>query len=293
MKKALSLFLMILLPVLPVLASGNGKPAYKLYTSGGKEISYQKMTRSLLEAKIVFFGELHDNPIAHWLQYELTLDMYQKHGRELVIGGEMFETDDQLLLDEYISGIISVDKFEKEAKIWPNYSTDYRPIVDFARENDISFVATNIPRRYAALVSKKGFDGLEELSDEAKKLIAPLPIEYDPELPGYKGMLEMHHHGMPSDKMLNFPKAQALKDATMAYSIIQNLKKEQVMLHFNGTYHTQNYEGIVWYVQQLSDIQNIKTIATVEQGNIEMLSEEYQGIADFILVVPNTMTKTH
>jgi hypothetical protein len=65
------------------------------------------------------------------------------------------------------------------------------------------------------------------------------------------------------------------------------------MLHFNGTYHTQNYEGIIWYIQQLSDIQEIRTIATVEQENIEILQDEYHGVADFILVVPSTMTKTH
>ena len=90
------------------------KPAYRIYDAEGKDLRYSRMVRNLEEADIIFFGELHDNPISHWLQLELTRDLFISHGDGLVLGAEMFESDNQLLLDEYLSGIITEEKFEEE-----------------------------------------------------------------------------------------------------------------------------------------------------------------------------------
>ncbi|MDZ7635015.1 MAG: ChaN family lipoprotein [Bacteroidales bacterium] len=144
------------------------------------------MIEAVSSADVIFFGELHDNPIAHWLEYEVTADLHKTTGDNLILGAEMFETDDQLLLNEYLSGKYEADKFEAEVKLWKNYKTDYKPLVGFARKNGLPFIATNIPRRYASMVSKGGFEVLDSLTAEAKALIAPLPISYDPELKCYK-----------------------------------------------------------------------------------------------------------
>jgi uncharacterized iron-regulated protein len=82
----------------------------------------------------VFFGELHDNPIAHWLELQVTKDLYTEKGGKLVLGAEMFEADNQVVLDEYLKGIITGKQFETEAKMWQNYATDYKPMVDFAQK---------------------------------------------------------------------------------------------------------------------------------------------------------------
>ena len=80
----------------------------------------------------------------------------------------MFETDNQLILDEYMADLISEEKFEEEARLWKNYKTDYKPLVLFAKNHHLEFIATNIPRRYANSVFKKGLAVLDSLSDEAK-----------------------------------------------------------------------------------------------------------------------------
>jgi len=152
----------------------SDKPAYVLFDKDGKNVKYEKMLKQLEVADVVLFGELHDNPISHWLQLELTRDLHKIKGDELVLGAEMFESDNQLILDEYITGIIFESKFEAEARLWPNYKTDYKPLIDFAWDEDLKFVASNVPRRYASLVSSEGFEGLEKLSDEAKSLIEVL-----------------------------------------------------------------------------------------------------------------------
>ncbi len=274
------------------LAFVTDKPAYRIYNPKGKDIPYSKMVRQLADADIIFFGELHDNPIAHWLQRELTGDLHASGENQLVLGAEMFESDNQLLLDEYLSGMITEAKFEDEARLWQNHKTDYKPLLQFAFQQGIPFIATNVPRRYANLVYREGFEGLESLSEEAKAYLPPLPVPYDPELPGYKSMMEMGQmgHGKVSE---NLPKAQAIKDATMGYFILKNWSSGKQFLHFNGAYHSDNAEGIVWYIREQEPELKISTITTVLQESTDSLEQASAGKADFTIVVPKNMTRTY
>lgn len=269
--------------------SGNISP-FQIYTSDGQKVDFVQIVDKAKDYDVVLFGELHNSAIAHWLQLELTMSLYEIKKENLILGAEMFEADQQLLLDEYLKGIISENSFEKEARLWPNYKTDYKPLVLFAKEKKINFIATNIPRRYASVVARNGLDTLNTLlNHEAKKYVAKLPIDFNSELPGYKNMI--HQGGGPEMKYI--AQAQAIKDATMAFFIDKNLKKKSLFLHFNGAYHSNNYEGIVWYLKKLQPNLKILTITTEEQENIEQLEDDKQKLADFIIVVKNTMTKTH
>lgn len=274
------------------LAWKSDNPAYQFFNNKGKKVKYKQVLKAAKEADIVFFGELHNNPICHWLQLELTQDLYQSEKDQLILGAEMFESDNQLIIDEYLNGTIPTKNFEKEVRKWPNYKTDYKPLIEFARENNLQFIATNIPRRYASIVHKKGFEALDRLKPEAKNYIAPLPVLYNPELPGYKKMLEMMGR-MGGHTNENLPKAQAIKDATMTHFILKNLKDGQCFVHYNGAYHSKNFEGIVWYLQQANPELNILTISSEEQENTDHLNQEFENTADFILVIPQNMTKTY
>ncbi|MBA7536467.1 hypothetical protein ES705_28731 [subsurface metagenome] len=273
------------------LAFKSDKHAFRVFNGEGKPVKYQKMLENLEGADIVFFGELHDNPIAHWLQYELTRDLYNIEGENLILAAEMFEADNQLLMDEYLGGQISEKKFEEEMRLWNNYATDYKPLVVFAKENSLRFVASNIPRRYASVVFTKGFEGLEELSDEAKTYFHPLPVPYDSEVECYKSMMEMG--GMGVDPNPNLPKAQAVKDATMAHFIMENRQEGEMVIHYNGSYHSDNHQGIVWYLLQKQPDLKIVTITTKLQEKIDEVKTENIGSADFIILVPETMTRTY
>jgi len=273
-------------------AMKSDKPAYQFYNLKGRDAGYKDVLDAALGADIVFFGELHDSPICHWLELELTKDLYSEKKDKLVIGAEMFETDNQLLLNEYLSGKIKERNFEEEAKLWKNYKTDYKPLVKFALTNKIPFIATNIPRRYAALVNKSGLEALDSLSPEAKSFLPPLPIAYDAELKGYKGLVKMMADAGSHDT-LNIAKAQAVKDATMAYSILKNWKPGNLLIHYNGTYHTDNFEGIIWYIHQSKPDIKILTISSVEQDGVDTLAQANEKLADYILCIPSSMTKTY
>lgn len=268
----------------------SDKPSYLLFDKKGKTVKYEKMLKEIEDADIVLFGELHDNPISHWLQLELTKDLYKKEGKNLILGAEMFESDNQVIMDEYLSDKISQRNFEDEIRLWPNYKTDYKPLVEFAKDSGLYFVATNVPRRYASLVNKQGFEGLEELSDEAKAFLPPLPPAYDATLECYASMMKME--GMGSHVTPNFPKAQAIKDATMAYFILKNWEPGKVLLHYHGAYHSQNFESIYWYLKHENPELKIVTIHSVMQDDVSELKEDNTGLADFTICVDEDMTRT-
>jgi len=276
--------------------SAQDKPAYKIFTGEGKKADYGDMLKAALKADVIFFGELHDNPIAHWLELEITKDLYAEKGKNIILASEMFETDNQLLIEEYFNGTIKESSFESEVRLWTNYKTDYKPLLNFAKENGLKFVASNIPRRYASVVASGGFETLEKLSPEALKYIAPLPVDYDPELPCYKDMLSMGSSigGPMATKVSdNLPKAQAIKDATMANSIVRYYQPSHTVIHYNGSYHSDRYMGIIWYLNKYSPGLKIATITTVLQDEINRMDEKSNGLADFVIVVPLSMTITH
>ncbi len=267
------------------------KEAYTLFNEKGKEAKYERMLNSCLRADVILFGELHDNPISHWLEFELTKDLQKILGKKLVMGAEMFETDGQLILDEYFSGMITRQKFEEDMRLWKNYKTDYKPLLEFAKDSGLRFVATNIPRRYANAVYKNGLDSLAYLSSAAKGYMMPLPLAYDTTLNCYSSLSgggPMGGHGS-----INLRDAQAVKDATMTYFLLKNLHRGETFIHFNGAYHSDDFESMYYFLKEKNPDLNIVTISTVSQVETDKLEEENLNKANFIICVPESMTTTY
>lgn len=284
MKTKIILFFTLLFSTFGI---SQDKKAYQLFDKNGKKTNFEKLLKTTLKNEVVLFGEYHNNSICHWLELELAKDIADK--KAIVLGAEMLEADNQIQLNQYLKGEIDQKKLDSTARLWPNYKTDYKPLVDFAKEKNIPFIATNIPRRFAAMVSKKGFEALETLTEEEKSWITPQPIPYDANLPGYVAMMKM----MGDHTSPNMPKAQASKDATMAHFITKNLVTNSVFIHYNGTYHSDNFEGISWYLKNYNPNIKIITISTVEQKNLSKLEKENYNKADYILVIDEDVTKTY
>lgn len=263
------------------------KKAYALFNSEGEEVNYYEMLNQVTEADVLLFGEQHNSAIAHWLQFELTKDLIKQ--REVKLGAEMFERDNQEAINLYLKEEIDQKGLDTLARLWSNFKTDYAPLLNIAKTNQLEFIATNIPRHYANMVYKNSFSALDTLSNEELKWIAPLPIEFDPELPTYQNILTMMgDHGTPELVM-----AQAIKDATMAYSILENKKEQEMFIHYNGAYHSDYFEGILWYLKLKEPDLNYKVISTVTQKDISQLNEEHLNKADFIIVVDENVTTTY
>ncbi len=282
-------FLLIIALSVTLFAFKTDKKAYQLFDTKGKEIHYTKLLEEAKEADIILFGELHDNPINHWLELELSKDLYADKKEKLILSAEMFEADDQITVDEYLSGAVSEKTLKDEAKLWTNFPSDYKPLLDFAKKNKIHFVAANIPRRYANMVYTKGLEKLDSINEEAKRWIAPLPIAYDSTLACYKDIFtQAKGHGGQ-----NLPKSQAVKDATMAYFILKNFVAGKTLVHFNGSYHSDRHQGVVWYLKKSNPALKIFTIGSTEQDEIDDLDKESLGLADCILCTPTSMSKSY
>lgn len=282
--------------------------AYRLYGKDGQPVAYADMVKDLAQQDAVFVGEMHNCPICHWLERRLLQSLHQacaaegsaKKGKKdaapkgLAVGMEMFEADDQLVIDEYFAQQITADRFESEARFWPNYSTDYEPLVDFAYEHRLPLVATNVPRRYANSVKNHGIAFLDSLSDEAKRYLPPLPIPYQANEQASEafGMMAALGKGKSSNPEW-LSQSQALKDATMAWNTAQWLKKGYQMVHFNGNYHTAAGEGILTYLRHYAPKARCKTIYSARQEDITALEEDYLGQADYYICVAEDMSTSY
>lgn len=238
-------------------STAQTKAPYRLYDHKGKKVSYKKMLHHLSKAQIILFGELHNNATAHRLEYKIASDLSQEY--HLMLGAETFETDNQRSLNDYLSDKIDEKTMGSTINLWPDYYTDYKPLVELAKKNNIPFTATNVPRKYASLVFKKGFSALDSLPETEKKLMADIPIPYDSDLPSYNAMLKM----IPGHGSKNFPKAQTIKDAAVAHFILKTLKDNSLFIHYNGSPHSNNHEGIGWCLRKKDPFLIIETINIV------------------------------
>lgn len=149
-----------------------------------------------------------------------------------------------------------------------------------------------MPRIYAHIVAKQGIDSLQTLPKAEKRFIAELPIQVTLETPGYKHMKELmkKHAG---DNIMKYIHAQAVKDATMAESIINNRKDEQLFLHFNGNYHSKAYGGIYWYLKKKNEDLQVAVITAVEVDTASLALPDNFISTEFNIVFPEDMTKTY
>lgn len=281
-----------LLTHLPIAAQQHmDDEVYAFYSKEGERLKFAEAMATLAESDVVLFGELHNDALIHWLQLRTVKALAQKHS--LTLGGEMFESDGQVILDEYLDGMMSDKVFEDQIRLWSNYKTDYKPLVEFAKSENIPFVATNVPRRYASLVSRHGLDTLAQLPHASKVFLPKLPIPFSFETPGYEDMRGMMAggHGMPFEPD-NFVKAQAIKDAAMAENILRFVENDRLFVHFNGDFHSANFGGIYWYMATYQPDVKVKTLKVFSAPSLDF-QNEWKGTGDVILVVPQDFTKTH
>jgi uncharacterized iron-regulated protein len=273
------------------------RPAYRLFAADGKTADYDQMLTDLAQADVVLFGEQHNDPLAHWLELQVAKDLQRIKGTgKLVLGLEMFERDVQPLVAQYTAGTLPDSAFERQARPWPNYGTDYRPLVQFAQAHGIPVICTNAPRPFAQQVARGSLTALDKLPAADRALLAPLPLKVDYDLPGYKNMAAMFGgggnspHGGGAQTIIQ---AQALKDATMAYFIRTSRQPGQTLLHLNGSYHSDHHDGIVAYLRQGGPALKVRTISVATQAQLDRLAKENVSLADYVVVVPEDMNKTY
>jgi|SRR5690554_3536970 uncharacterized iron-regulated protein len=278
-------------------ACTRGGSEYSIYdTSTGKRISINRMATKLAEFDVIIFGEYHDNDVIHRLQAEL-LPLLLKNVNDLAISMEMFERDVQIYLNQYLEGIIEEDEFVEKSRAWPNYPTDYRDIIEFAREEKIPVIAANVPRRYAAEVNRYGLRVINEITDVERVYLAEEVIitEDSYKEKFFDTMKTLSHMDIGNrdeleDQLNNLYAAQSLKDDTMAESIV-NLKQrvsEAKIIHFVGDFHSRERLGLVTKIKERNPDLKIGTISPymTDIDTRFRFRDDFSNIADFLIVLP-------
>jgi uncharacterized iron-regulated protein len=144
---------------------------FRIYDAKGRAATVQQIIDAIGKSDAIFLGENHDDAIAHYLQLEIIKKAFDNYGknRNIVLSMEMFERDVQTIVDEYLDDLITEKKFLDDSRPWNNYKNDYRPLVEYAKQNKLAVIAANAPRRYVNMVSRNGRDSINNLSPEAKK----------------------------------------------------------------------------------------------------------------------------
>jgi uncharacterized iron-regulated protein len=222
---------------------------YRIYHGDGTAATMDQLLAASAAAEVTFIGEPHDDPIAHYLEQQVLRSTWDA---KLALSLEMFERDVQYVLDEYLADLITETNLTESGRAWKNYASDYRPLVEFAKEKKMPVIASNAPRRYVDRVNRLGAGSLDQIEPEGRRFLPPLPYGKASEAYAARFARVMKGHqgngGSPlSDSAERSLEAQSLWDASMAYSISEFLTAHPGtrILQVNGSFHTSQRLGIV------------------------------------------------
>ncbi len=245
---------------------------------------FESMLADLARADAVFVGEQHDDPNTHRLELAIVEGLVRR-GVALVIAMEMFERDVQGPLDQYAAGTITEEQFLKDARPWPRYATDYRPLIEFARAHHLPVLASNVPKRIAAELSKSGLSALAGLGGDrrlaARQPECPTTGTYFDRFATAMG----EHAGATS----NFYFAQCVKDETMAESVgdaFQNtIAKRVTIVHVNGAFHSDFGSGTAASARRRLPGRRVAVVSVLPVPQLDALEPEGDDLsrADYLV----------
>ncbi|HHS12444.1 MAG TPA: hypothetical protein ENN03_01605 [bacterium] len=254
------------------------------------QIGFSDLVEDLAGADAVFVGEIHTDSLTHVLQRLLLEALYEK-GVRPAVAMEMFERDVQTVLDAYLAGEVTEGDFLKRSRPWRNYQTDYRPLVEFAREKGLPVLAMNVPGRYARRIAMQGESFMKSVPDSEKVWLAdrlkPLEDEYKVRF------MELMKNRPPSPMSHLDPEkmylAQVLRDDTMAETLFRFIQDHSGTPVFScqGDFHSAYGLGIVKKLRLLEPSLDCRVISAVPVENPDSVRwEDHEGRGDYLIFVP-------
>jgi uncharacterized iron-regulated protein len=272
---------------------------YRAFDAKGRRVTLGEIVQALGGADVLLVGEEHDDPTAHLLEAELLKKADERYGqasgngrRPVALSLEMFERDVQLVLDEYLGGLIAERHFISSSRPWKNYETDYRPLVEYARARKLPVIAANAPARYVSRVSSLGPDALQTLSQTAKGWLPPLPFspasrEYAAKFRRFMGAESSaqapNPHGAHGGAN-HLLEAQTLRDASMGFAITEYLKQRpgSLVLHVNGKFHSEERLGVTEQLKHYNPQARVLVLTILPATQSDNL--DFGRLGDFVIL---------
>ncbi|KAB2115061.1 ChaN family lipoprotein [Vibrio alginolyticus] len=245
---------------------------YQLYTPSGEHIALSKLPIELQQADVILIGEWHTHAGVHRFQTDM-LKQLTSYDRSLALSMEQFTRDKQPVVDAYLRGEIGEQYLMKQANAWPNYQSDYRPLVEFAKQKNLPVIAANAPKSIVRCIGRQGLDYINKLDDDQRMFIAQA-INTGSSPYKEKFMASMHH-GKPEQTEKQFA-AQVTWDETMAESIVSYLddNPSSQVVHVAGKFHTE--QGLGTAASILSRNPSLKVVVISPTDNVLSDNTDYQ-----------------
>ncbi|GLT14177.1 hypothetical protein GCM10007931_11520 [Vibrio algivorus] len=234
---------------------------YQLYTPEGDHISLSQWAKNNQTADVILIGEWHTHAGIHRFQTDV-LKQFIQNKQNVTLSMEQFSRDSQSVVNSYLNGEIGEQTLIKQANAWPNYESDYRPLVELAKSNQLKIIAANAPKPMVRCISKHGLDYLAKLPQDKRAYVAS-KIDLSDSPYKQKFMASMHH-GKPSQH-LNMYASQLTWDATMAESIVnyKHAHPKATVVHIAGKFHTEAGLGTAAQIKQLDPSLNVIIVTPV------------------------------
>ena len=192
----------------------------------GQPIRTDDLMRDLAKQDVVYLGEEHQNRY-HTEAALRVLRSLIEQGRKPMLAMEMFGWDAQPAIDRYVSGQESDRSIFIEQSRWlQNWGgpfEDYEPLVQFAKDRQLSLVALNPPKSLVKMVMKKGLETAKSDPEMAQWSMRDEPIVDDPL---YREriihQLEQCHKGGESLYQSMY-EASMVRDEGMAKTVVDRL----------------------------------------------------------------------
>ena len=254
--------------------------------STGRSIGVQMLAADLARRDIVFLGEEHDNSAGHRQQLQIIKALH-KIRKDVVISLEQFERDTQGALDDYLKGRIDEHAFLKQARPWKNYRRHYRPIVEFARENKLDVIASNLPRPIAKLISSGKRPSLSDRQFCPRATSAPKDRYWEL----FVDVMKSHGGTNKPGALENYYRAQCCKDDAMAESITDYLAahphRKPLVVHLCGKFHSDYGQGTALRVLLRQPLLQTAVISMEPaKDRSKVRAAEFKSRAHYLLVVP-------
>lgn len=261
--------------------------------TSGSNLPFSDLVQRVTSADVVFFGENHDDPETHRVEFGL-LDAIGRSGRPVMLSLEMIERDAQPLLNDYLAGRISETDFLAKSRPWDRYITDYRPMVELAKEKGWPVIASNVPRPMASAIGRKGLTALDTLTP-AERSWAARDIQCPDDEYRERFMESMRGHGsggsapsssdtLPTAVAHRFYLAQCVKDETMAESIVNARRDGAIVVHYDGAFHSDYRLGTVNRVRRRAPNLRLVVITAVPVVDPTAATlSDHTGRADYII----------
>jgi uncharacterized iron-regulated protein len=273
--------------------SQNMEQHFKIYsTSQQKLVTLDDVVTDMANTDVLFFGEEHNDSTGHYLEYALFKKLFSKYPGNTALSMEMFETDCQTPLNEYLEDLICEKSLITDARTWHNYK-DYKPLIEYARLNHIPVTAANAPSRYAHLVSVNGLGSLQRLSKTGISYLPPLPIDTATGIYYEKFVNIMGGHGAMGGMQIF--QAQNLWDATMGWSISKFYKSHlgYKLLQINGGFHSEEKLGAVAQLKRYAPKVRILNIAAYADDSFDNPDwRKFTKMGDYIILTDPKVPKT-